>query len=246
MSGYSVTRSIGRVTAGEQDSIWAPRTVHGNVCGTILVHGSDAPDEFMDNVAQPASVRLAAGLATAGIPCIAGVFGGNMWGNDTVMTAITDAWTVLKATFPTIRTDKLCLVGVSMGGAAVARYTQLHPTQVAAAVGIIPAYDVRYEYEQVAGTSAAIAAAWGFPNGNPLPAEADIAAGAAAAVGVPLLTGYSTVDAIVPPAPVLAYTAAVGGAAIITDTTAGHSDAAVAGMPLTTLARFLISHTLPL
>lgn len=241
--GYSVSVGSGRVATGELDEIWTPRTLRSGKCGVVMCHGSGNPQNFVDPTNQPSSLKLAAALASAGMPLIAGDFGGQAWGNDTVVSRIDSAWAVLKARFPSMRTDKLCLLGGSMGGAAVARYSQLHPERVAAVVGLIPLWDLTAFYTaNVGGKQPEIAGAWGVTAPAALPSSADIATNAHLAAGIPTLAGYSTVDTTVLPAWVTAYTTAVGGTAIITDSTYGHSDQAVGGMPISTVGEFLAAH----
>lgn len=243
MFGYDVVTTKGQVAANELEEIFYPRTVRAGKRGCILLHGAGNPQAFIDATNQKSSVKLAAALASAGIPCIAGDFGvGDTFANDTVMARIDSAWTLLKAKFPTMATDKFFLLGGSMGGAAVARYSQLHPDRVAAVVGLIPLWDLVALYNLGGGTQATIAAAWGVTAPAALPSSADIAANASLAAGIPHLAGYSTVDTTVLPAWVTAYTAAVGGTAIITDTTTGHTDAAIGGMPIATVGQFLAAH----
>lgn len=241
MTGYSMVHSVSRVVTGETDQIWSPRSPRAGTCGVILPHGSGAPQEFIDLNTQPSSVKLAAGLASAGMPCISGEFGGQKWGN--ILTEIDAAWTALKSAYPLMRTDKVCIVGVSMGAAGAAYYSQTFPDKVAAVVGLIPLWDLVAFYQaDVGGSAAQVGTAWGVTSPAPLPAGADIAANASLAAGIPTLAGYSTVDTTVLPAWVTAYTAAVGGTATVTDTTAGHSDAAVGGMPISTIAQFLVAN----
>lgn len=241
--GYEQEFGFGRVAAGEYDQVFIPDSPHRGGFGVVLCHGSGNPRAWVDPVAQPASVRLAGELARAGIACIAGDFGGQTWGNDTILSRIDAAWAVLKTRVTSIRSDKLGLVGGSMGAAGAARYCQLHPERVAAMIGLIPLLDLTAFYAANPGAVAnEVAGAWGVVAPAALPAGANIAANAALAKSVPLLAGYSTVDTTVLPAWVLAYVAAVGGTAMITDTTVGHSDQAIAGMPIPTAGQFLVRY----
>lgn len=245
MSGDSISEQSGRVAVGELDQIWTPRSPRPGRRGVVLVHGSGNPAGFIDGLTQPSSVKLAAALASAGIPCIAGDFGLQAWGNDTVVSRIDSAWAVLKAQFPAMRTDKVILIGASMGGAAVAHYSQSNPTQVAAVVGIIPLWDLKsfYAYPAYAGSvQNEIAAAWGVPAGTPLPARADTLANARAAAGIPHMCAYSTADTTVLPPWSTNYADAVGAWKIVTDTQYGHSDQAVGGLSLSTLGAYLKAH----
>lgn len=236
--GYSVQMSLGRVAAGETDEVWTPRTPWAG-CIVVFCHGSGNPQGGVDATQQPATVALLASLAAAGVPVIAGDFAGQAWGNDTVLARIDAAWALGKTLFPTARTDKLLLIGGSMGGAATSRYSQKYPGKVAAHLGLIPLLDLLAFYAANPANQAEIAAAWGVATGAALPAAADNASGAAKQAGVPTLLGYSTVDTVVRPAWVTAYAAKIGARTIVTDTTAGHSDAAIAGMPIPTAAQFL-------
>lgn len=239
MTGYAV-KTIN--LSGHAVSVWIPRTYRGGY-GVILTHGAGAPFEFTDLTAQAASVRLAAAIASAGIPCIAGPFqvaGVNSWGNDVAMAQMTDSRNELPNHVPGLNTDKILLLGVSMGGGAVARYSILNPTEVAGVVGIIPAFDYVYEWENIASIRASMGAAWGVTYPTPLPVGADNVSNAAAAAGIPLLAGYGTADTTVPPTGVLNYVDAVGGDAQIISTTLNHSDALVAAMPISDVIKFLV------
>jgi pimeloyl-ACP methyl ester carboxylesterase len=241
MTGYSAESQTGRVTATQQDTIWTPRTPRPGKCGVILLPGSDNPRAYVDGVIQPASMRMAAAIAGEGIPCITSDFYNNSWGNSNCMTAITNAWTVLKAAFPLMRTDKVCLFGASMGAAAAARWSQLNPTNVAAIVGLIPAWSMKYEYQNIPAITAAIETAWGFSGIGNYPAGADLLANAALAAGIPTLTGYATDDTIALPTGVQAYNTAVGGT-LVSLGALGHTDAAIAAMPISTVVRHLVAN----
>lgn len=235
MTGYAVTTIN---LAGDAVSVFKPRTYRGGY-GVILAHGAGAPFEFTDLAAQPASVKLAAAIASAGIPCIAGPFGSDAWGNDTAQAKMEAARLELPNHVPGLVTSKILLLGVSMGAGAVARYSINNPSLVAGVVGIIPAFDYAYEWANVPAVRASMGAAWGVTYPTPLPVGADNLTNCAAAVGIPLLAGYSTADTTVPAAGVIAYTDAVGGTKLVISTTLDHSDALVALMPAATVIQFL-------
>lgn len=243
MSGYTSDVNVGRVVAGEVDVIARPRTPRRGTCGIVLLHGQSNPTQYT-NSAQGASVLLMAALASSGIPCIAAEMHGNSWATDPAMAAIDTAADVLQAAYPDLRTDKIGLVGASMGGALAARYSQLHPTAVAAVVGIIPAYDPKAVYVANNVGDAAMEAAWGFSGLANFPDALDLGPKAAMAASVPLLTGYASNDTVVPAASVTAYHAAAGGdpANLINLGALDHTDAAIGAMPITTIARFLVAH----
>lgn len=242
--GYEADTQVGRVTALEKDTIFRPRTPRAGTCGVILFHGQSNPDGFTDSDNQKAACDLAAALANAGIPAIAAEFGGNSWANDPSMTAGTNAWTALKAEYPSMRTDKVCVLGISMGAALAARYTQLNPSDVAAMVGIIPAYDPKACYIANNVGDAYMEAAWSFSGLGNFPAGLDLAASASSMAGVPLLTGYASNDSIVPAASVTAYHSAAGGTAgnLVNLGALDHTDAAIGAMSISTVVRFLAAN----
>lgn len=240
--GYRVNIDVGRVRTGEQDEIFLPRSPRAGR-GVVLCHGSGNPHGFVDGINQPSSVKLAASLASIGIPCISGAFGGQAWGNDTVVSCIDSARTVLSQRVPSMKTDKVLLIGASMGGAAIAHYAQQHPDQVAGVIGLIPLWDLTSFYSANAGAvQAEISGAWGVATGAPLPTRANTLSRASLAVGIPHLCGYSSVDNVVLPPWSTTYSDAVGGTKIITDSTYGHSDAAIGGMPIPTVIKFLFAN----
>lgn len=238
MSGYRV------VTGADGYTIWHPRTPRVGTCGLILFPGQSNPYGYMDAFNQQASVTLAAALASSGIPTITSTFGGNTWANNTMQATIPAHRAALQAAFPAMRTDKICVLGISMGGAAATRYTQLNPASVAAVVGIIPAYDPKAIYVNNEVGDAAMEAAWSFSGLANFPDALDLGTKAALASSVPLLTGYASNDTIVPAASVTAYHTAAGGdpANIVNVGALGHTDAAIAALSIATIARFLVAH----
>lgn len=238
MTGYAVKTYR---LADDDVSVWMPRTPRSGY-GVVLAHGAGAPTQFMNLAAQAASVRLAAAIASAGIACIAGPFGGDAWGNDTALTAMDAARIDLVNHVPGLDTTKVLLLGVSMGGGAVARYSIENPALVAGVIGVIPAFNYAYEWANVPAVRASLGAAWGVTYPAALPADADNLANAAAAAGIPLLAAYSTADTTVPAAGVEAYTAAVGGTNLVISTTLNHSDALVGLFDAGEAIRFLVAN----
>lgn len=164
MKSYSLTTSIGNAKAGELDFLWAPTTQRrpATKYGVVLCHGSGNPYGYA-MLPNQGSVALPVNFALAGIPSVAGEFGGQAWGSDTAMTAIDTAVTYMATKLGT-PTDKVLLVGGSMGGYTAIRYALTRPTKVAGVIGLIPLTNMNYFYPQFAlsGTSASeIASSWG-------------------------------------------------------------------------------------
>ena len=238
MTGYTVSSTPDGYT------IWRPRTPRAGRRGVLLMPGQGNPTMYVSGTIQAASMRMAAALAGAGIPCITSAFGGNSWANDAAMTAMTNAWAALRAAFPGMPSDKVCLYGTSMGAAQITRYAQLNPTKVAALVGIIPAYDPKAAYINGDIGDAAMEAAWGFSGLANFPTGLDLASHAEDAEGIPILTGYASNDDLVSAASVTAYHTAVGGLPgnLVNLGALGHTDPAIAAMPVAKVGKFLAEH----
>lgn len=243
MRGYSADSRVSRVVVGEVDTVWFPRYARVDTYGVILLHGQSNPQAFISSN-QEASVRLAGAIASQGIPCVAAEMHGDSWANDSSMTDIDNARTLLSSLFPSMKTDKICLIGGSMGAALGTRYSQLNPDEVAAFVGIIPAYDPKTIYVNNDVGDAAMEAAWSFVGLGNFPDALDLGPKGADADTVPILTGYASNDTVVPSASVIAYHTLAGGEPenLINLGAVGHTNAAIAAMSIQTIIQFLIAN----
>lgn len=218
-TGYTMTYRVGSIQAGEIDQLWTPRKSNGKP-GVMLLHGATAPQAFAE-ATRASSAMVGPALSSRGYSAVAGTMGGDTFANDTAMARMTAAGALLGATFH--------LLGFSMGFALALRYAAANPGKVASLVGVIPLSDILTMYaNNTAGLAASIAAAWGVPNGNPLPAGADLSTGFAtiAAAGIPARLYYSNPDTSIPPASVLATGAAIN-ADIVAPVNGGHTEAGI-------------------
>lgn len=248
MDGYSCNIATGRVQSAEPDAIFMPRTPRTGRRGVVLLHGfASAPSLFRgaqlfsDPTNLISATKIAATLAGNGIPCIAAQFSDNLWGNDTHMAQITAAWNVLIAQCG-VASDKICLYGISMGGAAAARYAMLNPTKVAAGYGTCPASDLTDMYVNNRATAqTSIGAAWGVTYPSALPSGANLPGQASAAAAVPWRLDYGTADTVIQPSTVTTLATAWGAncTKTVIDASLDHSDALFAKTdPAAVLAHF--------
>lgn len=242
MTGYSANTATGRVVPGVVDTILVPRTPRAGRYGVILCHPAAHPNAFMDPGLTPAATTLAANIAMRGIPCIAGDFGGDLFGNDTQLGYMDTARTVLAAAVPSMAVDKVLLLGISQGGAMAVRYAIERPGQVAGIVAITPALDLKWLWENVPDLRAILGTAYGVTYPTPLPADGDTLAQAGTIAGVPQWVGYSTADVVTPPTNVTRFTDASGATAEVIDTTVGHGNGSVAKVSTATVLRFLLDN----
>ena len=241
--GYSADTQLGRVFAGETDTIFRPRTPRKNTFGCVLLHGSSAPQQYIDPT-QRTSTIIASTLSSLGIPCISGEFGGQTFGAPVIESRIDSARNVLSLEYPNMNTSKIALLGISMGGCNASFYAINHASEVAAMIGIIPLLDLKAFYTYFPGTPLAndISDAWGIAHGAALPPQADNKNLAPAAANVPLLVGYASDDPLVHPEWVTGYTSQIPGATVMNLGPHGHTDASVAQMPISTISKFLIAN----
>lgn len=209
--GYVLNFQRGNIRSGEYDYIFTPtRDVRrpAGKYGCVVVHGSGAPLEYVDVLAYE-SAKLAGHIAHAGIPVIGAEMSKQAWGNDASQTDIGNAITRLAAQTGAPST-KVCLVGVSMGGLTALRYAINNPTKVACVVGIIPLTNLVYMYENnVGGSQAEIATAWGVTAPAALPTNADIQS-QADLLTVPTKLYYSGSDATIRPVDTTGFASAAG------------------------------------
>lgn len=112
----------------------------------ICLHGADAlnpalgAEQFVDTVSLPHLSALVASLANAGFACFAPNMDGNTWGNDVALKRISEALDYLGTLG--YRTDRVGLLGISMGGGAAYTWARAHRSAVGAMVGILPLSDL--------------------------------------------------------------------------------------------------------
>lgn len=242
MPGYAVTSAA---SGGEVVTFFDPRDKRTGRRGVVLGHGAQNPRQYLDAATMISSVKLAAAIANAGIPCITGSLGGDNLANDNALTNFETAVTTLQARSG-CATDKTLFVGVSMGAANSIRYAQAHPTLVAGIFGICPAVDPSDIYvNNRGGLGSLVGNAWGgITTPTPLPDRGNLSLPANEALiagQFPAQWYYSTSDAIILPATVTEFATATGttahsiGAAI-------HGEPCVAATPITDVLTFLIAN----
>lgn len=171
---------IGNVSAGGFDLMWLPRRIRGSTkCGVILNHGASSSSSFSwDSPSWDSQHKLAAVLASEGIPVVTAYEGGNNWANDAMSGTSGAGYINTKLSYLSTtsgcRSDKVIVGGLSMGGAATARWASLNQSKAAAVFGLLPAVSMEHLYnDNPAGTVAGnTSAAYNIGNGlglSPLP-----------------------------------------------------------------------------
>lgn len=177
--GYTVIDGSGNIETSWFDQLWIPNQTRGpSKCGVILLHGANTNPTIgaqwtLDGWHHLS--KLAAVLANAGIPCIAGHMGGNNFSNDAVCGTASTAYINKAGAYMAAQTgcsaSKFHVFGVSMGGGNGPRWAGLNPSKAASVAGIIPNVSIQHLYtdnpnntvgQATQGFSEMIAAAWGL------------------------------------------------------------------------------------
>lgn len=113
----------------------------GSKTGFILMHGagSDETTPFWDIFAGFRDIILA--VVKAGYPVLSIYAGGNLWGNTTCQTRITEAVTYLQGTMGA-KAGGVGFIGGSMGGGSALTWASNNLADVACVVGIQPVSDI--------------------------------------------------------------------------------------------------------
>lgn len=157
---YGTTYTKGAYQAGEQGIILVPKKLPaaGTKRGVIVAHGylGDATLAYgtanLATYGGPAVTAASGGPETVGLAIDAG--GAATWGNNASITAVGNAWTWLKAqTALGVKTDKVLLIGGSMGALPVLNWARQNLAQVAAIALIIPVLDLQDCHDNAAGRS---------------------------------------------------------------------------------------------
>lgn len=223
MTPYALNITTGKIKAGQYEYLWVPNRITSDT-GLVLCHGSGQPYEYA-LLTNSGSTQIPAWAAWSGIPCVAAEMDDQAWANDSAMADV-DAAISYMASTTGVRSDRVLILGASMGGATAIRYTLNNPSKVAACVGIIPLTNlVGFYNNNVGGAQPQIATAWGVTAPAALPAAADIQS-QAANLAVPTQLYYSGSDATINPADTTAFAAAAGITPVNVGTQ-GHSEGTI-------------------
>lgn len=198
---------VGTYRAAEKAMLHHP---HGNVgthYGALVVHG--ATGDYTQMAMDPFLRALGDNI---GLTSLTADYGGSTpWMNATHRDAIQSGFAYLTGRGG-VRTDKVILIGGSMGFAGIMRWARENPAKVLAIIGLVGVGDSDAMYtSNRAGLAAGMDAAWGgnyMLNGSP---QNPVHAGnPAMTAGIPHLLTYSNGDVSVFPSEVLALAAAIG------------------------------------
>lgn len=229
-----------QVNGSEKEVHYKPRVSNGR--GVIYCHGNNGshiePQRFASG-----SYRLFQRLAHAGYHVLTPDLGGPYtWGNDTAVDRITSARQIL---INNGCSDRIVLIGGSMGNTNVLRYMADFPSRVACGIGLIPAIDIdQIRANNWNGLKANIESAWGIGSSDPIPARGIPLNRTAEMSPVPWAGWYGSADTVVDGADCIALANALGGdsMAIEANNTYDHSDALMRSINVDDIIAWIDAH----
>lgn len=151
--------ATGEYAAGAKHAEVIPRKFSPGSRLVIWCHEHGASGWTWPNVAD-AQARLSIGSV---MPAASGDIGGpSAWGNPASRTGIDQLWTFMVNKYG-VKSDKVLLIGGSMGGLTVLNYMHHNPTKVQAAIALIPAINLQLHHDDpdTLGWEAEVDAAYG-------------------------------------------------------------------------------------
>jgi pimeloyl-ACP methyl ester carboxylesterase len=174
MSYYAESR-LGRYSPSELSVTFEPRGNSSALRPFFYAHGANGNGlQAYDGVNQKGVTKNLAALAHEGLYGLSGDFGGpHTYGNDTGLAAMEGAWTYAQDT-GRCKTDKVILLGASMGAMECLRFALAHPTLVAGIICWIPAIDIEdfrtrnvlSLRDQINTGNSVAGQGWGLPAGS--------------------------------------------------------------------------------
>lgn len=225
----------GQTYATEDHYIWWHRLAptEGST-GIILAHGAGATATYF--ITDPTSGQIPTVLATSNMMAViaSDLAGTIAWGNSNAPTAMDGTLTTLINTSK-VRSDKVVLLGQSMGAATVLNWAYNNPTKVAAIVLHVPAVDLQDIIDNNRlGLGPSVTTAYG---GNP-PAAYNPAVNTATFAPMPMRIYYSTDDPVCVPAVVTPFGAATGADMV----SLGANGHAITGIDLEDMADWIAQY----
>lgn len=166
MIGRSYIKATSTAVANENYYLWEPAV--GPRAGRRLVfyhHGTGGETFICEpSVAARANIRPPLyELLNRGYAILSADYGGPATFANDINQGRLDAWLTASAAVG-YRTDRIALIGESMGHQCLFKWAQTNPTQVAAIIGWIPGCDLTATYDNQPGFAATMDAA--YPSGG--------------------------------------------------------------------------------
>lgn len=190
----------------------------------IFCHGYETGAPELESLTTMMSVLPH--IVDDGHPIISCTLGGNLWGNSTMVSRVTAA--IAWMTAAGYRTDKVGLIGQSMGHTTATNWARLNRAKATFVISSMGVVDLAYIHSN--GTyQAAINAAYGGAYSNATYGDWNPAVNTASKFsGLPWLGFSGTTDTTCPTTYARAFRTAVGSTAQLVETGGGHTVAGVA------------------
>lgn len=245
---YTAHAVAGRYSS-EVSTLLLPRPTRPARRAVIWAHGAGGSGtQTVTYKGNETTTKICGRLALDGFVVLSGDWGGpHTYGNDVEATAVETGWAWLKAS-GLCATDKVILMGASMGSLTIHRFAADHPAETAGIAAWMPAIDIEdlRNRDTSMGLRNLIDTAWGLAagsaqsiDGSTVPTRGRPLDRLALIGGIPTHLWYSTGDTIVQSAPVDAYAAARPNVVThLTSATADHGDAVMAPTDINAVLSF--------
>lgn len=234
--GHWSTYGVGRYQAAESDLLIAPQVPNGR--RTVLYdHGAGGTGAAGVDSSLTGQFPLLQGLGEM-FPVLGADLGGaTTWGNATAQTRAETLRAYAGTAFG-LPNGKVHLLGASMGALTALQYAKANPSKVASIALIIPALDLDYAYQNnIGGHQADIGTAWGVSFPTALPAAAKVLDDTSSWDAIPVKIWYVTNDVYTPTASSTTFIANAGATGVSLGAL-GHTEAAIAAVPVGDVAAF--------
>lgn len=230
----------GRYAASEQDVYLSQPGVAG-VRGVIYCHGAGGSATNCRDYTNIGELHLINAIAQQFPVLCVDAGGAQAWGNATAVARVGDAVTYLQGTLGA-KSGTVLLVGASMGALTASNYAKANPSKVGCVVGIIPVVDLNdMVTNNRGGLAANINTAYGTYSEATHGATYNPAT-YAASFTTPTRLFYASDDTTAIPGAVTAFDTACAAASATSLGALGHTQAAVAATPISTVLDFLATY----
>lgn len=232
MTGYTCDYVTGA-------NVWTPRRPRVGKYPVLALHGMGGNSRTFNNDSSRNTSRFMGRLASRGFTLYS-VSLGDGFGAPSEPPDIETMRLWAATNLPWTDPAKLVLIGYSMGGTNAWSYRRDYPTRVGGILGIQTGSDLEdvRTRDPIAGSRAAVDAAWGVVYPAPLPPAGQFPNLAPTLRGIPYLGYYSSGDTAATPAKVQEWAALVQGTAAQAGAS-GHGDGIFADLPVADVAAFL-------
>lgn len=127
----------------EKYRVWLPKQFNRDATRRAIIFTHGAGQTMDDLTIHEPCFQTWANMGF--VVCAADLGGGHTWGNDDSIAAIDRYWAFLKRNYR-VKSDKIVLAAMSMGGTTAFNWAHNNPTKIAAIHAVLPLLDLEWFY----------------------------------------------------------------------------------------------------